>query len=146
MRKLLQKAGFTLLELLLVIILIGILAAMIIPKFVGRTESAKRAAAEADVNVNLAIALDLYEMDNGTYPSTEQGLRALQEKPLTPPNPPNWQGPYIKESHSLQDPWKTEYVYVFPGDQNRASYDLCSSGPDRLSGTVDDIVNWAKPE
>jgi general secretion pathway protein G len=134
--------GFTLVELLLVIVLISVLAAMIIPRFAGRSEKAKRSAAEADLNANLTIALDLYEMDNGNYPVTEQGLQALQSKPEIPPLPRSWQGPYIRKSNLLADPWSNPYKYISPGRHNPESYDLFSIGPDGIEDTSDDITNW----
>lgn len=142
MRILRSKRGFTLLELLLVIILISILAAVTIPRFVGRTEQAKIAAASADVKGNLAIALDLYELDNGLYPTTEQSLKALLKEPTSSPVARNWRGPYIKSSSSLRDPWGQPYLYVSPGIRNPHGYDLSSVGPDAVEGTEDDIVNW----
>ena len=137
-----KRAGFTLLELLLVIVLISILAAMTIPRFVGRSEKAKIAAAHADVNANLSIALDLYELDNGTYPTSEQGLQALVIEPDVPPLPRNWQGPYIKGINRFRDAWGNPYQYVYPGTHNQHSYDLFSKGPDGLDGTPDDVTNW----
>jgi general secretion pathway protein G len=134
--------GFTLIELLLVIILIAILAAMTIPRFVGRSEQARKAAARADVDVNLAIALDLYELDNGRYPTTEQGLEALQSPPGIPPEPRNWQGPYVKGASAFLDPWEKPYKYASPGRHNPESYDLSSAGPDGSEDTADDINNW----
>lgn len=141
-----DKRGFTLLELLLVIILISILAALTIPRFVGRSESAKKAAADADINVNMSIALDLYEIDNGLFPTTEQGLTALLETPETSPHPRGWQGPYVKQASRLRDPWGNPYKYVSPGEHNPQGYDLSSFGPDELEGTADDITNWVSPD
>ena len=140
--KIKKSKGFTLIELLLVIILISVIAAMVIPRFAGRSEKAKQTAAYADINTNLSIALDLYEMDNNSYPGTEQGLRALQRLPELPPQPRNWQGPYIKENKKLTDPWNNPYHYSYPGIHNEASYDLFSVGPDGVEGTSDDITNW----
>lgn len=142
MNKYPKKGGFTLLELLLVIVLISILAAMTIPRFVGRSEKAKIAATHADINANLSIALDLYELDNGTYPTTEQGLQALVIEPDVPPIPRNWQGPYIKGINRFRDAWDNPYQYAYPGTHNQHSYDLFSKGPDGLDGTPDDVTNW----
>lgn len=142
MKKQRRKKGFTLIELLLVIILISILAAMIVPRFVGRSEKAKRSAAKADITANLAVAMDLYELDNGQYPTTEQGLRALSAKPELPPLPENWQGPYVRSKKGFLDPWGNPYHYVCPGEQNSDGYDLFSLGQDGLEGTSDDILNW----
>jgi len=135
-----NEKGFTLVEIMLVVIIIGILAGMVIPRFTGRSEQARRAAAEADINANISIALDLYELDNGTYPSTEQGIGALRSKPSIPPTPPNWNGPYLKKIPA--DPWGNPYAYVYPGIHNEEYYDLSSYGPDGAEGGGDDITNW----
>ena len=128
-----NKKGFTLVELMLVVIIIGVLVAMVAPRLAGRSEQAKIAAAHADINANIASALDLYEVDNGSYP---EGLNALLEKPT---NAPNWKGPYLKKK-KLTDPWNNEYRYTSPGIHNK-DYDLQSYGPDGVEGS-DDIKNW----
>ncbi len=138
--KRLSNKGFTLIELMLVVIIIGVLAAMVIPRFTGRTQQARVARAEADINVNLATALDLYELDNGFYPTTGQGLNALRTSPTSLPVPPNWNGPYLKKRPV--DPWGREYVYVSPGIRNPGDYDLVSGGADGMEGGDDDITNW----
>jgi len=141
-KKRFSNKGFTLLELLLVIVLISILAAITIPRFVGRTEKAKIAAAKAEITANISIALDLYELDNGHYPTTSQSLRALLVRPSQPPSADNWQGPYVKSVGGMVDPWGSDYQYISPGKHNRNGYDLYSFGPDGVEGTSDDIVNW----
>ena len=128
-------------EILLVIVIIGVLAAMVVPNFAGQGEKARRAAAKTDIEVNLSTALDLYELDNGRYPTTEQGLRALMEEPTTTPAPKNWNGPYLKKKKIPKDPWGQDYVYVAPGTHNTDDYDLSSHGPDG-SESSDDISNW----
>jgi len=138
--KRLSNKGFTLIELMLVVIIIGVLAAMVIPRFVGRTQQARVARAEADINVNLATALDLYELDNGFYPTTDQGLDALRTSPTSLPVPPNWNGPYLKKRPV--DPWGREFVYISPGIRNPGDYDLVSWGVDGMEGGDDDIINW----
>ncbi|MFQ5604085.1 MAG: type II secretion system major pseudopilin GspG [bacterium] len=142
MTKLQNEAGLTLIEVMMVVIILGILVALVVPQFAGRTEQARRAAAHADINANLAMALELYFLDNGIYPTTEQGLEALLRKPDTPPLPVSWQGPYLKKNTNLKDPWKQEYIYTCPGENNPDSYDLVSFGPDLQKGGDDDVTNW----
>lgn len=136
-----HKKAFTLIELMLVVIIISILAAMVVPRLVGRSKEAKTVAAKADVDSNIALALDMYELDNGTYPTTEQGIAALKEKPTMAPVPPNWKGSYLRKEP--KDPWGNNYVYAYPGLHNKDDYDLFSYGPDGIE-SQDDIVNWEK--
>ncbi len=133
-----QKKGFTLIEILLVVVIIGALSAMIIPRLTGRSEQAKVTAAKADINAHIATALKLYELDNGFFPSTEQGLGALEKKPTSSPVPFNWNGPYI-EREPL-DPWGNPYEYASPG-RHRPDYDLYSEGKDKKTED-DNITNW----
>ncbi|MDD5617727.1 MAG: type II secretion system major pseudopilin GspG [Candidatus Omnitrophica bacterium] len=135
-----NKNAFTLIELMLVVIIIGVLAAMVMPRLAGRSEQAKEAAAKADIEANMAIALDLYELDNGQYPTTEQGLAALARKPTSAPIPDNWKKPYLKKEPL--DPWGRPYIYKCPGEYNTEEYDLASWGKDGLEGGGDDVVNW----
>jgi general secretion pathway protein G len=135
-----KKKAFTLLELMVVILIIGTLAALVIPRFVGRAEQAKVTRAKVDINLNIATALDLYELDNGFYPTTEQGLSALLTKPTTSPVPSDWRGPYLKRKPI--DPWGNPYIYIYPGNHNPDSYDLYSYGKDGVEGGGDDITNW----
>ncbi len=133
-----QSAGFTLIEIMLVVIIIGALAAMVIPRLTGRSDQAKVTAAKADIEAHLATALKLYELDNGNFPTTSQGLEALLVKPSTNPAPTNWNGPYIEKKPL--DPWGRPYVYSSPGD-HRADYDLSSKGKN-ISKEDDDVTNW----
>lgn len=132
--------GFTLIELMIVVIIIAALSAMVVPRLSNRSEQAKVAVADADIKSNIGLALKLYKLDNGRYPTTSQGLKALLSKPSSSPAPRNWNGPYL-ESEPL-DPWKTEYNYKNPGTHNTSSYDLYSIGPDGVENTEDDIKNW----
>ncbi|MDP2939565.1 MAG: type II secretion system major pseudopilin GspG [Candidatus Omnitrophota bacterium] len=137
-----RKQAFTLVELMLVVIIIGILVAMVVPRIAGRSEQARRAASQADIEANLAIALDLYELDNGNYPTTEQGLDALITESSSSPVPENWNGPYLKKRKIPHDPWGRPYKYVSPGVHNKEDYDLFSFGPDGVEGGGDDVTNW----
>jgi general secretion pathway protein G len=130
--------GFTLVELMLVIIIIGVLVAMVAPRLAGRSQQAKEAAARADIQANLSTALDLFEMHHGRYPTTAEGLAALRTAPA---GASDWKGPYLKRPVPL-DPWGKPYGYRSPGQHNREDYDLFSTGPDGVEGTADDIANW----
>ncbi|MDD5738034.1 MAG: type II secretion system major pseudopilin GspG, partial [Candidatus Omnitrophica bacterium] len=92
-----MRRGFTLIEIMIVVIIIAALASMVVPRLTGRTEQARVSIAEADVGSNIATALKLYELDNGNYPTTEQGLNALLSKPSSSPAPNNWNGPYLEK-------------------------------------------------
>ncbi len=146
MRFLKNERGLTLIEVMLVVIILGVLVALVVPQFSGRTEQARRAAASADIRANIATAIELYYLDNGVYPSTEQGIDALIKKPETSPEPISWNGPYLKSNTKLKDPWGQAYVYVAPGEHNLDSYDLFSTGPDREKGGGDDVTNWESGE
>lgn len=134
------KGGFTLIEIMIVAIIIAALAAMVVPRFAGRSEQAKVAIAEADIHSNLGTALKLYELDNGIFPTSEQGLNALLSKPSSSPVPSNWHGPYLERKPL--DPWKRPYQYNCPGAHNPTGYDLYSLGKDGMDATDDDIKNW----
>ncbi|MDD4899805.1 MAG: type II secretion system major pseudopilin GspG [Candidatus Omnitrophica bacterium] len=130
-----RKKGFTLVELMLVVIIIGVLVAMVVPRMVGRSEQARSEVAKADVNLNIATALKLYELDNGAFPTTDEGLNALLAAPASAPN---WKGPYLEKKPL--DPWGKEYHYRSPGT-HRQDYDLYSLGRDGIE-SGDDINNW----
>ena len=126
---------FTLIELMLVVIIIGALVAMVFPRLTGRAQQAREAAARADIQVNIATALKLYELDNGVFPTTDEGLSALLKKPASASN---WNGPYLEKKPL--DPWRREYKYISPGRHN-PDYDLYSLGRDGRESD-DDIRNW----
>ena len=129
-----RRSAFTLVEMLLVVTIIGILAALVIPKIVGRSEQARITAAQTDINAGIKTALDAFEVDNGFYP------RSLQDLVTAPSNARNWHGPYLDKLP--MDPWYNPYVYYYPGKHNANGYDLLSVGLDGKEGTDDDIVNW----
>ena len=131
-----NRIGFTLIELMLVVIIIGALVAMVMPRLSGRGEQARVAAAKADVQANIATALKLYELDNGRFPSTEEGLNALLSKPASAAG---WNGPYLEKKPI--DPWGKEYKYKSPGEHRPADYDLYSLGRDGVE-SADDAKNW----
>lgn len=132
------EKGFTLIELMIVVIIIAGLSAMVVPRLLGRTDQANRTIAKADINSNIAMALKLYHLDNGRFPTTDQGLAALVSSPS--PAPARWSGPYLETIP--EDPWGNAYQYQCPGSFNKTTYDLYSSGSDGLEGTDDDIKNW----
>jgi general secretion pathway protein G len=129
-----RRRAFTLVEMLLVVTIIGILAALVIPRIAGTGERARQTAARADINGGIKSALGAYEVDNGFYPKSLQDL--LQQ----PSNARNWHGPYLDKLPL--DPWGNAYVYYYPGKHNPTGYDLLSIGPDQKEGTDDDIGNW----
>jgi general secretion pathway protein G len=132
-----SRTGFTLIELMLVVIIIGALVAMVLPRLSGRTEQARVQAGQADIRSNIATALKLYELDNGSFPSTSDGLNALFTKTG---DARNWNGPYLEKKPV--DPWGREYKYESPGGHRTQDYDLYSVGKDGQSGTADDITKW----
>ena len=136
-----SKRGFSLIEILLVVVIIGVLAAMVVPNLAGKGKKARLSAARADIEANLGTALDLYELDVGSYPTTDQGLKALIVRPSSGAAADQWGGPYLKKKAVPLDPWKNDYVYVSPGTHNTDSYDLSSLGPDGIE-SKDDVVNW----
>jgi general secretion pathway protein G len=135
--------AFTLLEVLMVVVIIGLLAAFAAPSFFGAGEKAKKDLAQSTVNSGFSNALEIYRANVGTYPQSDQGgLKLLLEAPQDEVLAKKWAGPYLPKASALQDPWGKDYLYECPGKYNEKSYDLSSSGPDGQSGTDDDIKNW----
>ena len=123
--------GFTLIEIMVVITILGVLAALIVPRVVGRTDDAKIAAAKQDI-ASIMQALKLYRLDNGRYPTTDQGLQALITKPTTEPQPTNWkQGGYLERNSVPVDPWGETYKYLNPGIRGTNRLLLTNSWPGR---------------
>ena len=131
------RQAFTLIELLLVLVILGILAAIVVPKFSGRTEQARVTAAQSQI-ATFGTALDAFEVDNGYYPKGKNGLQELVQAPQ---EAASWRGPYLK-SAIPNDPWGHPYIYECPGKYNTTSYDLISTGPDGRGGGDDDITNY----
>ena len=133
-----MQSAFTLVELLLVLVILGILATVVLPKFAGTTERGRVTAAQTQIST-FKTALDAFEVDMGFYPKGKGGLNDLI---LQPRDAANWHGPYLQTDAIPKDPWGNDYIYECPGRHNPSSYDLMSLGPDGKAGTDDDICNW----
>lgn len=135
------QGGFTLIEIMVVVVILGILAALVVPQVMNRPDQAKVTVAKGDIKA-IGAALDMYKLDNFSYPSTQQGLNALVEKPGGNPQPRNWnRDGYLKRVP--KDPWGNDYQYLSPGTQGQ--FDLYSLGADGKQGGSDlnaDIGNW----
>ena len=136
-----MQRAFTLIEVLVVVAILGILAAIVVPRIMDRPDEAKRVAAKADIGA-IVQALKLYRLDNGAYPSTDQGLGALVQRPTSNPVPANWkQGGYLERLP--KDPWGTDYQFLSPGV--KGEIDVFSLGADRTrggEGSAADVGNW----
>jgi general secretion pathway protein G len=137
-----NRTAFSLIELLLVLVILAVLAAIVVPRFTGRSQQARNTAARTDI-ASIELALDIFETDNGRYPANDEGLEALIRLPsgLTEDT---WQGPYLKRESIPADPWGNDYTYRYPGQRNTRGYDLYSAGPDGQAGNDDDITNWSE--
>jgi general secretion pathway protein G len=137
------SSGFTLIELMVVIVILGILAGLIIPRIMGRPEEARQMKAQVQIE-SIETALRLYKLDNGSYPSTEQGLQALVEAPTVGELPRAWrEGGYLEKGKIPKDPWGNDYVYLSPGVHG--DYDLSSYGAEGQpggEGKDKDINSW----
>ena len=138
-----NERGFTLIELMVVIVILGILAGLIVPRIMGRPDEARRAKAQIQIE-SLETALKLYKLDNGNYPTTEQGLQALVEPPSAGTPLKNWrQDGYLEKGKVPKDPWDNDFVYISPGVHG--DYDLSSRGADGEAegeGKNKDINSW----
>ena len=135
-----SNRGFSLLELLVVLLLLGAFAGIFAPKIFGQAEKAKQKAAKLEID-QIGQALDLYKLEIGRYPTGQEGLQSLM---VAPSGVSNWNGPYLKRNAVPKDPWNNEYKYVSPGDQNRP-YDIISLGSDGKEGgdgDAKDINSW----
>jgi general secretion pathway protein G len=141
------RKGFTLIEVLLVVMILAMLAAFAVPRIMDAGDRAKVNAARAAVGPTgpIGTALNMFKLEVGRFPTTEEGLGALVVKPSTLEGAEgdNWHK-YMDQAQMLNDPWNTPYGYKFPGDVNTDGYDLWSNGPDRQQGTADDITNWVR--
>jgi general secretion pathway protein G len=131
--------AFTLIELLLVNTIISVLAAVVVPRFFGRSQEARIVAAKQTIVGTFGVSLDLFEQDMGRYPRTEEGLLVLIQNPQAG----NWHGPYLKSSSVPLDPWGNQYKYTYPSELTSSEflYDIVSAGPDGTYGNSDDVTN-----
>jgi general secretion pathway protein G len=138
-----RRAGFTLVEILVVIIVIAMLATLVAPSVFQHVDQAKASTAKAQIEM-LSAALDAYRLDNDRYPTTEQGLAALRQAPSASPPPRRWRGPYLRRELPM-DPWGKPYVFRSPGTVNPESFDLLTLGRDGREGGEGedaDVTSW----
>jgi general secretion pathway protein G len=134
-----HRRAFTLVELMLVLVILGTLAAIVLPKFTGTTQRSRITAAQTQISM-FKNALNAFEVDMGYYPKGSGGLMELLQQPRS--NAQNWHGPYLDTDAIPKDPWGNEYLYTCPGKHNPTSYDIQSAGPDGQLNTDDDVCNW----
>jgi general secretion pathway protein G len=137
------RSGFTLIEVLVVVVIIAVLASIVAPNVFKHVDTAKSVTAQAQI-ATLGAALDAYRLDNGRYPTTEQGLAALWQQPTSAPRPANWRGPYLRQPPPA-DPWGAAFVYRFPGERTPNGFDLSSMGADGAAGGTGeaaDVTSW----
>jgi len=138
-----RKPGFTLVEIMVVVVIIGLLAGLIGPRLVGQSETAKITTTKTQIK-NFEQSLELFHLNNGFFPTTEQGLAALILKPTMPPEPRNYQaGGYLRAKSVPKDPWGNDYIYLCPGE--KGEYDIISYGPagrGGKGGETSQITNW----
>jgi general secretion pathway protein G len=139
-----NQKGFTLIEIMVVVIILGLLAGIVLPKILGREEEAKVSAAKVQMK-SIESALDAFKLDNGFYPTTDQGLNALIKKPEVGRIPDKWnEGGYLKPARIPKDPWGKDFLYFAPGNEGR-EYEIVSYGPDNEQGGEGknaDIESW----
>ena len=143
MKNRLRNSGFTLIEILVVIVVIAVLAGLVAPNVFKHVGEAKSVSARSQIEM-LGAALDAYRLDTGRYPATDQGLGALWQAPVQEPRPATWRGPYLRKEVPL-DPWGRPYIYRSPGEQNPGGYDLVSYGADGQpggEGEAADVLSW----
>ncbi len=131
------RKAFSLMEIILVVVIIGMLAALVIPRMIGATAKARIATAKSDVS-SIRTALTMYESEAARFPTTAEGLKALIEKPASWPEHATW-APFLEKRSVPQDPWGNDYVYRCPGTLDPDGFDLLCTGPDGEEGTDDDI-------
>jgi len=144
-RRIRCKAGFTLIEVMVVIIILGLLAAIVMPRLVGQTDKARYEQAKIQMRI-LEDSLKRYKLENGRFPTTSQGLQALVQKPSSPPIPRDWpDGGYLDKPEVPLDPWGNEFIYISPG-QHGPDYDMISLGADGVEGGEGfdkDVQSWS---
>lgn len=136
-----RRDGLTLIELIVVLVVIGLLAGLVAPQILGRVSDARITTAKTQIEL-LGVALENYRLDNGIYPSTQQGLEALRTRPSGAPDARNWRGPYLKKAVPA-DPWGRPYIYRSPGDKDRSGFDVQTLGRDGKPGGSDEDADMS---